>query len=145
MRRQHNTYRWIAYSLVVLMITTSLGYAVDLHFCSGALKNFSFFGKAENCHQKMQYCPHHGSMMVMDSDQGCCDNEIVIIDNLDVDYLSATSFVYDVAIINTLHPFSLEESPLDGTTSADLITDYLHFKPPLPAKSRAILFQSFLF
>ena len=144
-KQQIRTYRWIAYSLVVLMTTTSLGYAVDLHFCSGTLKNFSFLGKAKNCHQKMQYCPHHGSMMVMDTDKGCCDNEVVIIDNLDVDYLSATSFVYDVAITYVLPPFSPDESPVSGTTSGDLITEYLHFKPPLPAKSRAILFQSFLF
>lgn len=134
----------MAYGLVVLMTTTSLGYAVDLHFCSGALKTFSFFGKADACHQKMQFCPHHGSM-IMDSDQGCCDNEIVIIDNLDVDYLSASSFVYDVALTYTLPVFSPNDSPLPGSTSADVITEYLHFKPPLPAKSRAVLYQSFLF
>ena len=127
------------------MTTTSLGYAVDLHFCSGALKNFSFFGKAENCHQTMQYCPQHGTMMVMASDQGCCDNEIVIIENLDVDFLSASSFAYDVSIDYTLSAFDSYKPLLSGITSADVIAEYLHFKPPLPAKSRAVLFQSFLF
>lgn len=35
--------------LAVLILLTSIDYTVDMHFCQGNLKSFSFFGEAKKC------------------------------------------------------------------------------------------------
>lgn len=43
------TYRLFALSMAILMLCTSAGLAVDMHFCGGKLVSISFFGEADTC------------------------------------------------------------------------------------------------
>ena len=76
-----STYRLLAMFLAVLMFITSVGLTVDLHYCSGQLKTFSFIGKAKSCHDKsLMACPNHRKMMAQNEHDGidtgnCCSNK----------------------------------------------------------------------
>ena len=118
---------------------------MDLHYCGGALKNFNLLGKAENCHQQMKYCAHHDKMMAMNSPKDCCDNEIVIVDNLDADYLNAPTPDYGFAVHLFDLPTIVTKVDMEWIPLTQVATEYLNFKPPMPVRSRQILFQSFLF
>ena len=73
--------------LAILMLCTSVGFSIDLHFCKGELKSFSLLGEAESCHTMKKSCPHHENMMVADkSEKDCCSNKTIEIDDLDSDF-----------------------------------------------------------
>ena len=79
------TYRIIALTMAFLMFFTSVGFTVDMHYCQGKLKTFSFIGKAKSCHdigQGMKNCAHHKKMMAEEkpendsiSKKSCCSNK----------------------------------------------------------------------
>lgn len=49
MKSISNTYRFIALTMAFLMFFTSVGLAVDMHYCQGKVQSVSFFGKAKSC------------------------------------------------------------------------------------------------
>ena len=79
------TYRIIALTIAFLLFVTSVGFTVDMHYCQGKLKTFSFFGKAKSCHdigEGMKNCPFHAQMKQANksksntiSKKGCCSNK----------------------------------------------------------------------
>ena len=80
-------HRIASLTLAVLMLFTSVGFSADLHFCKGEFKSFSLFGEAESCHTKKKSCPHHANMVVSDqSENDCCSNKIIELDDLDSDF-----------------------------------------------------------
>lgn len=81
--------RIIALTLALLMLMTSVSFAVDMHYCKGELKSVSLFGKAKTCHEKAveqdkPTCPHHQKMQQQSNDDemdknNCCENKTTII------------------------------------------------------------------
>lgn len=51
MTNRSKIYRCIAFFMAILLLFTSLGAAIDMHFCGGHLKSFSLYGKAKNCYE----------------------------------------------------------------------------------------------
>lgn len=45
-------YRIVACLLAILMFSTSMGFAIDMHYCGDQLKSFNLFGKAKTCIEK---------------------------------------------------------------------------------------------
>ena len=45
----NKTYRILACLLALLMFCTSIGVAMDMHYCGDRLQSFSLFGKAKTC------------------------------------------------------------------------------------------------
>lgn len=90
MKRINRTYQSIiAGTLAFLMLMTSVSFVVDRHYCNGALKSVSLFGKAKTCHEKSSTsekstCPHHQKMQKqsngdkMDKND-CCENKTTFI------------------------------------------------------------------
>lgn len=52
MLQLQRTYRPIALLMAILLLTSSVSFAVDMHFCKGELKSISFWGKAPSCHEQ---------------------------------------------------------------------------------------------
>ena len=81
--------RIISLTLALLMLVTSVSFAVDTHYCNGELKSVSLFGKAKTCHEKAveqdkPTCPHHQKMQQQSNDDeitknDCCENKTTII------------------------------------------------------------------
>ena len=146
------TYRIISLSLAFLMFSTSVGFAVDMHYCQGKLKSVSFFGKAKTCHDmtdvtQMNNCPHHKKVMKQiencskEDKKDCCDNKTVhihsdqdqAIQTLDFTNKQIPQFViaYVVAFFN----INLINSN---------IPSFSIYKPPIVPKDIPVLIQSFL-
>jgi hypothetical protein len=88
MNKSNNKYhQTAAWSLILLVLMTSLSFTIDTHYCEGELQNISFFGKAEPCQKanatKEVYCPVHKKMMIMDEKNSCCENKTILVDNDD--------------------------------------------------------------
>ena len=72
--------------MAFLMFSTSVGFSLDLHYCKGDLKDFSFIGEAQACFKAKKQCPHHANDQINEKhDKDCCSNEKIEIDNLDED------------------------------------------------------------
>ena len=100
----------IAFAIVVFLLSGSVGFNVDFHYCGGELKSYDFFGKAESCHKKDGvFCPVHQKMMIMgNADKfDCCENESVYFksdQNLQVQFPVAA---IDLQFEKPLMPFVL--------------------------------------
>lgn len=151
MIQPNSTYRFLALSLAFLMFTTSVGFAVDMHYCQGQLKSVSFLGKAKTCHDivdaaPMKNCPHHKKMMKKNNNcsadkKDCCDNKTMhfqsdqdqAVQTLDFTNKHVQQFIvaYVTAFFNN-HLFE---------TDSPSFNDY---KPPIVLMDIPVLGQSFL-
>lgn len=91
-------HRFIALTLILLVLMTSMSFTIDRHYCEGELQSVSFIGKAAPCQKanstKAVYCPVHKKMMIMDEGKSCCENKTTFVkadnDLVDVDFTIPT-------------------------------------------------------
>ena len=82
-----NAYRILSIVMALLIFVSSIGYAVDVHYCKGQLKSYSIFGKASSCHVAKKVCPHHANMVTTTSSKSdCCKNKTLKIDQIDTEF-----------------------------------------------------------
>lgn len=147
-------YRITALTLALMMFTTSVGLAVDMHYCGGQLKTTSFFGKAKACHDmgdaetsSRLTCPLHQILQnehkgyVIDKPD-CCQNKSLHI-QLDQDQN------IQVEGLTISKPLQQLISAIVVTFFTDLRSDqpkpvYAHYRPPLIPRDIPVLVQSFL-
>ena len=147
----NKTYRIISLTLAFLMFTTSVGFAVDMHYCQGKLKSFSFTGKAKSCHDRvdaaqMTNCPHHKKMMKQSKNcsidkKDCCDNQVQrfqsdqdqVIQTFDLTNKQLHQFV--IAYVAVFFNTNLFETDTPS---------FISYKPPLVLRDIYVLIQSFL-
>ncbi len=144
-------HRISAVVMAALMMLSSSGIAMDMHFCQNQLKGINFFGEAKSCHEKKSKPPCHKTKKVcrhlddttkQDTKDDCCHNEQVVIDGLDT---NATLAQYDTSVHSTLTFLAafvaiyFLPSQIDSAFQADFL-----YKPPLPDSSIQILYQVFL-
>jgi hypothetical protein len=80
----HKVY-WLFLALIVLV--SSVGLSLDVHYCNEEFKSFSFFGKAKQCHTTTISCPHHAAMEFQnESNNSCCSNQTLEVEEIDFDY-----------------------------------------------------------
>ena len=151
MKKINRTYRIFALTMAFVMFATSVNLAIDLHFCQGQLKSYSFFGKAETCHdmkaEAMTNCPHHQKMMEesegcsMDK-EGCCDNKSVHIQS-DNDQVNSSS---EFAVSQELQQFvvAFVEVFFQSVFIEKTTPTYQSYQPPIVLKDIPVLHQSFL-
>jgi len=73
--------------MALLMLITSVSYAVDMHYCKGELKSYSLWGKAKSCHDSSQQkkCPHHKHIAKksdhksLEKKNDCCENKTIVL------------------------------------------------------------------
>ena len=149
----NNTYRLIAFSLALLMLVTSLGLTVDMHFCGGHLKSFNLFGKAKGCYEmteasNVETCSNDQMNMEQNDDcsiqkKNCCDNKTLDF-QFDQDQQVQT---VDLSISQPLQQFITAYVAVfffnDFQIESDK-TSFAHYKSPLIARDFHVLYESFL-
>lgn len=149
MKSINNTYRFFALFMAFMMFVTSVGYAVDMHYCKGELKSFNFFGKAKSCHEvtSMKNCPFHQEMSEQHTEssmekKGCCENKTHWVQSDQDQQVQTSGFVLknhlQQFIIAYVHVFFLDNVIQKKSLSFAL------YKPPLIQRDVPVLFQSFL-
>jgi len=48
------TYRSLSLLMAFLVFTSSISFAIDIHYCGGQVKSINLFGEAEKCHEMEQ-------------------------------------------------------------------------------------------
>ena len=154
MYRSRNTYRLLPLTMAFLMLFTSVGFSMDLHYCQGHLKSISLIGKAKNCHELQAQstsdhckkakasCNHTGESLTQKEADGCCNNKTVTIVDLDEDF-----FISDGNLeYNTLNiiAINLDQSHIDAIVVNHDVDAYLHYKPPETHKDFQSYFQIFI-
>lgn len=142
--------RFISLTLSMVMLVTSVGFAVDMHYCKGELKSFSFVGKAKTCHEMMTTapaCPMHAKMAkdengTCSSDKkNCCENEVIYVQS-DQDQMPGFSLVLDKSVQQFVVAFVFGFLQSDFT-QLDTISGQ-DYQPPLLLRDIPVLIQSFL-
>lgn len=142
-------YRFISSFLIVAVLVSSMGIAVDMHYCNNVLKSVSFSSKAKPCHEpSLKQCPFHSKTLANDLNEdlagkkGCCENKTKYFHNdqdqqiQTFDYkLFQSSQLFIAAFINVfLVNIYVEENVLT----------YKRYRPPIIQKDIPVLIQSFL-
>lgn len=151
MLQPQRIYRPIALLMAILLLTSSVSFAVDMHFCKGELKSISFWGKAPSCHEQAAAkitCPHHQKMML---EQGaaaleksnCCDNQTV---QVEADHERQSQTAAELELNSSLQYFLIAytTSLFPAEDIARTPARYLNYKPPLLPRDILVLTQSFL-
>jgi len=152
MKKISFTYRLSALFLSVLMLFSTVGFSLDVHYCGGKVKSFSFYGKAEtckmmsqtdapSCHMDSKKTCHQKQSNASFSKKGCCDKKTFTLQNLDVskvvngiEWATADLQLITVYILANFNLFQTEVSK----------TIYSVYSPPVLNHDVAILHQVFL-
>lgn len=93
--------RIILLALSLLVLVSSTGFSVGMHFCAGKISDLSFYGEASECfmEQKSQTQPPCNTYMNEEFPKGsCCEDHQLIVDQLE----SATE-TNGLVLSKTLH------------------------------------------
>jgi len=148
-----NTYRFFALFMALVMFTSSVNLAVDMHFCQGKLKTVSLIGKAKTCHEiatstTVKQCPNH-QLMTTEKEgcsidqKSCCHNKTVLLDadqNQDIQAV-------DVVISQQLQQFVAVCVAVLFTNNLNIESDnvaFADYQPPFIPRDIPVLIQSFL-
>ena len=135
------TYRFIALIMAALMFFTSVGFVVDMHYCSGELRSISFDGKAKTCHEGVG----NDEAPVKDSseDRGCCSNKSMHIQFDQDQKLQITDIEvgreFKQFVIAYVAVFFLNHLNIECNAAS-----YTQYKSPLILRDIPVLIQSFL-
>ena len=133
--------------MALMMLTTSIGFAMDLHYCQGNLKSISFFSKAKKCHDMvaMTNCSHHQEQQEQSQscseEEDCCQNETFQFQSNQEKAIQTFDFVVNKQLQQFLTAYVMVL-----TMSFDEIDTipYTYYKPPLIHRDIPVLVQSFL-
>ena len=145
--------RVLALVLAILLLVSSTGYSIDLHFCQGQFQTFNLYGKAKKCHDNKKVSPCHAStkpvcqpsedlLSAAGENSGCCRNQQVEIE----------ASVRDVISTELISLPDIDFSPITVLISADqdpsesfnYRVSYPVYKPPNPERDIQILYQTLL-
>ncbi|WKN44801.1 HYC_CC_PP family protein [Tunicatimonas pelagia] len=144
MNKLARSYRFIATVLALLILISSVGFSVNMHFCMGELVSVSLFGEAEPCAMAASEPSCHASDTAKISKMDCCQDSSFSVKS---EAEAATSYTVEIPRSALTSLVLLPFLPLDfllPTTS--ILTDYpyLAYKPPLLSQDVPVLVQSLL-
>lgn len=151
MNKTSYTYRFIALMLVLLMFFTSVGFVVDLHYCQGQLKTFSFLGEAESCHdmgEGMKNCPSHKKMMEAEQSgatinkKDCCSNKTLHFQSDQNQQVQA----FDFAVTQQFQQFVMAYVAVFFTNDFRIgkeVASFVHYEPPVIPRDIYVLLENY--
>ena len=139
-----------AVCLSALMLLTSVGFSIDMHYCQGKLKSYSFIGKAKSCHvvdKARVPCPHHQKMAAEPkgcelSKKDCCSNKTLHFQLHQLQKAHEADYAIQSQPPSLVAPVTLFSWPAPNWTASK--PAFAFYKPPLIAKDQIVLKQSFL-
>jgi len=143
-------YRILSLTLALVLLISSSGITMDMHFCEGNFKRASIFGKAKTCEQVSECMTKCGketkacdstSKCGSDGDhKGCCENETI---DFDLDYDASEIAATELRPITKQFDVALSRSFLSSVSSVRETLHFFNYIPPPLEKDIAILFQVF--
>lgn len=137
--------------MALLMLLSSTGFSMDMHFCQDQLKGISLIGKAKSCHDEpsntschktKKTCHPANDNLSQTEKDNCCRNETVVFDKTGLDATSTQ--------ITTLQDVQLDFVAAfvavyiqSYNVHADF-QPYAQYKSPLPDRDIQVLYQTFL-
>ena len=139
--------------MAILMFFTSVGFAVDMHYCQGHLKSVSFFGKAKSCHEManaapMKNCPRHQKMRKQEKekdcseDKNCCTNKTLHFQSNQDQQVQTFNFSANQPLQQFVIAFVV--AFFSKTFIENDTPSFAHYIPPLILRDIPVLIQSFL-
>jgi len=144
------TQRALSLALVMLMVTSSVSFSMDLHLCQGHIKSVSLFGEAKACYpnEQLEHCGHQICTRDIDkhtsiSKKPCCINDTLIFQSLE--YQASLDLTkQDKPILPNLFGIIASRSFIQLDLSRCSFHQFYPHQPPLPQRNTIILFQHFL-
>ncbi len=129
--------------MALLMMLSSTGFSMNVHYCQDQIKDICLFRKAKSCHEKQSnsVCCKANTINRADKDK-CCHNETIVVEKSNLD---AT-----LTQLETAHDIKLEfsaafvESHVFNYNLQPDFQTYKQYKPPLPERDLQVLYQTFL-
>ncbi len=140
------TYRSFSLLMAFLILFSSSGLTMDMHFCQGHLKRINLFGKAKTCAEVVKSCCHAKALKtacgINDDHVGCCNNTEVLLDmDIESTALISTDISNDNIIwLKAYVSIFLKNLYISGYHS---YTDYAYLPPPDLKQNTVVLFQNF--
>lgn len=135
----------------MLMLVTSVGLNIDMHYCQGELKTFNLFGKAKSCHQlaQMKHCSKakkschapKADMASQECKKDCCNNESIYA-ALDADLVQIQTTEYSDSDLSTISLKQVDTGNLPLVLKTSLHAQ--NYRPPPLIRDIPVLIQSFL-
>lgn len=134
--------------MAFIMLLSTTGFSIDLHFCQGQIKSLSFIGEAKSCHsQTTKPCSSKKKACSIkttekDCQKDCCSNKTIIVDASDADQkipnteLSSDQMDFLTAFV--------EVYILSHYDFYKNIIPYQNYVPPLLDRDISVLVQCFL-
>ena len=134
----------VSFLMMLLLLVSSSGFSMNIHYCNGKAKNISFYSGKLNCSNKSLKTIRKKETKILRYDQSrkCCSNKSFQIEKDTTDKLlkkySKTQFnkKYSNALIFTI--------VLTREDSYKQNINFLNYSPPLLVKYRPVLNQSFI-
>ena len=154
MYKPNTTYRLIALFMALLIFATSSSIAIDIHYCSGKIKSFDFWGKAKSCHnmaiKNRKNCAHLPSMNTElgancdESPKNCCENKSISLKSDHNQQVQPAELAFNDQRKSSLSAFhAIYLTDFDNIYFNVIV--HQHYKPPLISRDIPVLIQSFLF
>ena len=137
--------------MAFLLLVSTTGLSIDMHFCQDQLKSISFIGKATSCHEKQSSstchntknsCQHKSDCENKNDGDDCCHNEDIVIEKTNFDATSQQiavnheiQFDFLAAYVSVFvfnYTFDRKTQP------------FKNYKTPLPDRDIRILYQTFI-
>jgi len=139
--------------MAILVLVSSTGFSIDVHYCQGQLKSFSLLGKAKSCHQevKKQHCKKHkkscqsalsNQEKLSSCKKNCCSNKTFKVESND-EAKKLQSLKLSQKQVQFITVF-VQVFLLEKTDLSRIILPHLNYIPPLMNKDIPVLIQSFL-
>ena len=148
MNKRKGTYRISALLLVALMLFSTVGFSLDMHFCQGKLVSSSFFGDAPNCLEKAglkntKVCANHKTPSSPSfKKKSCCEDKLLHFQSDQDLNTQKTDFVISPQLQVFLTAYVLVFT--DWTSFKAETPRFSLYKPPLLRRDIPVLVQSFL-
>lgn len=145
------SFRISTISMALLMLLSSTGFSMDIHYCQDQLNGVSLIGNAKSCHEKQETSPCHknkkschyqdGNAIQAEKDN-CCHNETVVIEKSDLDVMTPQITTIQDIQLGFVTAF-VKVFLFNYNVQADFQA-YTQYKPPLPDRDVQLLYQTFL-
>ncbi|WP_449301387.1 HYC_CC_PP family protein [Pontibacter rugosus] len=139
--------RIILLSLALLVLVSSTGFSVGVHFCGGEIRDLSLNGKSTQCLMAQQkqgtLPPCHAPDTETPTQSSCCDDHQLVVERLDVASDSKAFILNKVLDIKFVAAVQVVFLHLFAAHKA-LAPAYALYEPPLLTHDIPVLAQSFL-
>lgn len=132
--------------LTVLILISSIGGSVDVHYCQGQIKSIAFFGKAKSCHDNeiKQTC-HHSKKSDKSNNsnkkENCCHNDKHTIEKSNLDAPNPEFSNLDNFQLKFVATYFVSLS--ERYHNKIVLNNYREYKPPLVESDILVFYQVF--